>query len=86
MGQGFDSSSRHHLILFNKKKISKELFSWSLLDWANSAWPTVIITFIFSTYFVKNIAPNEIAGTSLWGYVLSISGLILAISAPIIGI
>ncbi len=72
--------------MFDKKKISKELFSWSLLDWANSAWPTVIITFIFSTYFVKNIAPNEIAGTSLWGYVLSISGLILAISAPIIGI
>ena len=72
--------------MFNKKKINKELFSWSLLDWANSAWPTVIITFIFSTYFVKNIAPNEIIGTSLWGYLLSISGLILAISAPIIGI
>ncbi len=72
--------------MFNKKKINKELVSWSLLDWANSAWPTVIITFIFSTYFVKNIAPDQITGTSLWGYVLSISGLILAISAPIIGI
>ena len=69
-----------------KKKINKELFSWSLLDWANSAWPTVIITFIFSTYFVKNIASDEILGTSLWGYVLSISGLLLALSAPIIGI
>ena len=86
MGQGFDSSSRHHKKLFIKKKINKELLSWSLLDWANSAWPTVIITFIFSTFFVKNIAPSEIIGTSLWGYVLSISGLLLAISAPIIGI
>ena len=41
-----------------KKKVNKELISWSLLDWANSSWPTVIITFIFSTYFVKNIAPE----------------------------
>ena len=86
MGQGFDSSSRHHFKLFIKKKINKELYAWSFLDWANSAWPTVIITFVFSAYFVKNIAPNEIVGTSLWGYLLSISGLILAISAPIIGI
>ena len=62
------------------------MISWSLLDWANSSWPTVIITFIFSTYFVKNIAPDQITGTSLWGYILSVSGLILAISAPIIGI
>ena len=72
--------------MFTKKKINKELLSWSLLDWANSSWPTVIITFIFSTYFVKNIAPDQITGTSLWGYVLSVSGLVLAISAPILGI
>ena len=72
--------------MFIKNKINKELLSWSLLDWANSSWPTVIITFIFSTYFVKNIAPNELVGTSQWGYVLSVSGLLLAISAPIIGI
>ena len=72
--------------MFIKRKINKELCSWSLLDWANSAWPTVIITFIFSTYFVKNVAPNEIIGTSLWGYMFSISGLSLAFLAPIIGI
>ena len=72
--------------MFTKKNFNKELFSWSLLDWANSSWPTVIITFVFSAFFVKNIAPNEISGTSLWGYLLSISGLLLAISAPIIGV
>ena len=84
MGQGFDSSSRHHLNrLFIKKKINKELLSWSLLDWANSSWPTVIITFIFSTYFVKNIAPDEITGTSLWGYVLSVSGLAIQLGSQI---
>ena len=74
------------LNLFIRKKFNKELYAWSLLDWANSSWPTVIITFVFSTYFVKNIAPNEIIGTALWGYILSISGFILAISAPILGI
>ncbi|MBT3307292.1 MAG: MFS transporter, partial [Alphaproteobacteria bacterium] len=60
-------------------------FSWCLYDWANSAFPTVITTFVFSAYFTKAIAVDEIAGTSQWGWALSLSGLAVAVAAPLLG-
>ena len=59
--------------------------SWCFYDWANSAFPTVVITFIFSAYFTEIVANDEISGTSQWGWALSISGLAVAISAPLLG-
>ena len=41
----------------------KEIFSWTLYDFANSAFTTLVVTFIYSTYFTKSIAPNEIDGS-----------------------
>ena len=63
----------------------KGLVSWALYDWANSAFPTVIITFVFGTYFTKGIAIDEITGTSQWGYALSVSAIFVAILLPIFG-
>ena len=60
-------------------------FSWCLYDWANSAFPTVITTFVFSAYFIKAIAADEISGTSQWGWALSLSGLAVAVAAPLLG-
>lgn len=61
------------------------LISWSLYDWANSAFPTVITTFVFSAYFTQGIAASEIEGTSLWGYAMSLSALAIALTSPILG-
>ncbi len=58
---------------------------WCLYDWANSAFPTVIITFVFAAYFTKAIAADEITGTSQWGYAISLSGLAVAVLAPFLG-
>jgi len=60
-------------------------FSWCLYDWANSAFPTLITTFVFSAYFTKAIAADEITGTSQWGWALSLSGLAVAVAAPLLG-
>jgi UMF1 family MFS transporter len=60
-------------------------FSWCLYDWANSAFPTVITTFVFPAYFIKAIAADEISGTSQWGWTLSLSGLAVAVAAPLLG-
>ena len=57
--------------------------AWCLYDWANSAFPTIIVTFVFSTYFVKSVAEDEISGAVQWGYALSLSGVAIAIIAPI---
>ncbi len=59
--------------------------AWCLFDWANSAFPTVIVTFVFAAYFARAVAPNPIEGTSLWGYALSASGVAIALLSPVVG-
>ena len=61
------------------------VFSWCLYDWANSAFPTVIITFVFATYFTGSVAADKITGTAHWGYAMSLSALAVAITAPLLG-
>ncbi len=63
----------------------KPIISWCLYDWANSAFPSVITTFIFATYFTRGIAPDEVTGTAIWGNALAISGVMVAVMAPVLG-
>jgi MFS transporter, UMF1 family len=60
-------------------------FAWCFYDWANSAFPTVIATFVFAAYFTKGIAPDEITGTAFWGYAMSGSALAIAVAGPVLG-
>ncbi len=69
----------------DQKAERKGIFAWCLYDWANSPFTTVVITFVFSAYFTKAVAPDEVTGTSLWGYAMSLSGLAIALTAPIFG-
>ena len=61
------------------------LWSWAMYDWANSAYWTVIQTFIFPPYFTQEIALDEESGSRLWGTTLGIAGLFIAIGAPFLG-
>ena len=63
----------------------KKIFNFALYDFANSAFTTIIITFIFATYFAKQIAPNPILGQSYWGWTVGITGFLVAVIGPIIG-
>lgn len=63
----------------------RALASWCLFDWANSAFPTVITTFVFAAYFTEAVAPDKESGTAAWGYALSLSGLAVAVASPIAG-
>jgi len=67
--------------VFNRRSI----FSWCLYDWANSAFNTIIITFVFSVYFSRGIIGDETAGAALWSYAIGLSGLFIAILGPIMG-
>ena len=55
-----------------------------MFDWANSAFPTVIVTFVFGTYFATGVASNSLEGASLWGSALVFSGVIVAIFGPLV--
>jgi UMF1 family MFS transporter len=61
------------------------LFAWCTFDWANSAFPTVIITFVFAAYFTKAVAVDEISGTSQWSFAISASMLATALAGPLLG-
>jgi UMF1 family MFS transporter len=61
------------------------IVAWCLFDWANSAFPTIIVTFLFSAYFTKAVAPNPELGTALWGQANSVLALVAAALAPLLG-
>lgn len=59
--------------------------SWCLYDFANSAFNTVIITFVFSVYFGRAVIGDETQGAAYWGYAISASSFVVAILGPILG-
>jgi UMF1 family MFS transporter len=61
------------------------IIAWCLFDWANSAFPTIIVTFLFSAYFTTAVAPNPELGTALWGQANSGMALAAALLAPVLG-
>ncbi|MGB0844737.1 MAG: MFS transporter [Alphaproteobacteria bacterium] len=63
----------------------KAKVSWSLFDFANSAFTTVVITFVFAAYFAAEIAPTEEIGARWWGWCMAGSGLVIAILSPVLG-
>lgn len=63
----------------------RALWSWALYDWANSAFFTIILTFIFARYFSQSVVQDEVTGTEAWGNIVGLSGLVVAILAPVLG-
>lgn len=61
------------------------LLSWALYDWANSAFATVIQTFVFAAYFVKTVAVSETVGSAQWGTITGVSAFVVALLSPIFG-
>ena len=71
-----------------KRASRKELFGWAMFDFANSSYTTVIITVVFCIIFPKIIVgdgPEYRLGNLLWSTSLSISYLIVLLSAPLLG-
>ncbi len=65
----------------NRKKVA----AWCLYDWANSAFTTLVVTFVYSAYFTRTFAPDENAGTALWSRGIVVSALLIALLSPILG-
>ena len=63
----------------------RAIAAWCLYDFGNSAFPTVIITFLFSAYVARAVAPDINSGTAAWGHALTLSGFAVAIMSPIVG-
>ena len=72
-------------MFLSKKKKSTQIISWSLYDFANQPYTTLIITFIYSAFFLEYIAPNVDDGTFLWTSAIAISAIFVALISPILG-
>ena len=63
----------------------RELWAWMMFDFANSGYTTVVITAVFSAYFVATVAGNADWATFAWTAALSLSYALILISAPVLG-
>ena len=63
----------------------RAIASWCLYDWANSAYNTIITTFVFSVYFARGVVGDPVAGASQWSAALAVSGLLIALLSPVLG-
>ncbi|WVT73151.1 MFS transporter [Sinorhizobium chiapasense] len=58
---------------------------WMLFDWAAQPFFTVVTTFIFGPYFVSRLTEDHAVGQAMWGYTLTVSGIIIAVLSPVLG-
>jgi len=63
----------------------REVWAWSMYDFANSGYTTVVITAVFNAYFVAAVAGKAPWATFAWTAALSISYLAVLLTAPLVG-
>ena len=63
----------------------RAVWAWALYDFANSSFTTLVVTFIYATYFTQAIAENEIIGTELWSRAVTLTAIVVAILSPYVG-
>lgn len=61
------------------------VFSWSMYDWANSPFTTVVTTFIIANYFSEAVAANNTVGAAQWGFMQGAAALAIALLSPVLG-
>jgi len=63
----------------------RQVWSWWSWDFGSTALNSVMISFVFSVYVTKGVSGNETAGQALMGGVQTVTGIILALLAPLMG-
>lgn len=62
--------------------------AWALWDWGSAAFNAVLVTFIFSVYLTDSVGAtldSRYTPTTLYGWVMAVAGVLIAVVAPIIG-
>ncbi|MGH1464696.1 MAG: MFS transporter [Cognatishimia sp.] len=74
----------------------RRIWGWFFFDWASQPYHTLLLTFVFGPYIVGVAADSFVAegfadaeakakAQTLWSYMLTIAGLIIGFSAPLLG-
>jgi UMF1 family MFS transporter len=70
-----------------KSDDSKAIFAWAMYDWANSAFATTVMAAFFPIFFKKfwSLGTDPVVSTAKLGMVNSLAGIVVALSAPLLG-
>ena len=65
----------------------RQRLAWCLYDFANSAFPTVIVTAVYVIYFKSVVVGGDEPGRSdhLWGLANSLAALLVFLTVPLLG-
>jgi len=66
-------------------KNTKTILGWCFYDFANSAFTTIVVTFIYSAYFADGIVGDDAMGQVYWGNAITICAIMIALLSPIMG-
>ena len=67
---------------FKVQSKGKSIAAWCLYDWGNSAFTTLVVTFLYATFFAENFAEDSGRGTALWSRGITLSALAVAGAQP----
>lgn len=68
-----------------KKGQFRTILAWCLYDFANSPFTTLVVTFIYSTYFTKYFFEDSTYGTVLWSRAVTVTAITVALLSPVMG-
>ena len=72
----------------SEKEYKRRIWAWTMYDWANSAFVTTVMAAVLPVYFSQVAGaslPSATVATTYWSTGLSLSLIIIAILAPILG-
>jgi len=64
----------------------REIFGWAMYDFANSSYTTVVITYIYSAFFISTIIPKDsVLQDTYWSIAIAASTILSVFLSPILG-
>jgi UMF1 family MFS transporter len=78
------------MALFDSKALNpgvtrREVLAWACYDFANSGYTTVVLTAVFSAYFVGTVAADLSHPTTVWTWIYAVSNALVMAAMPLIG-
>ncbi|WP_371155494.1 MFS transporter [Jannaschia sp. 2305UL9-9] len=64
--------------------LRRRVRGWMMFDFASQPYNTLLLTFIFGPYFAT-VVGDPVAAQSMWGVAIGTAGIVIALSAPVLG-
>src|ERR1700752_2602959 len=88
--RGHQGRTENAMALFDPQALNpgvtrREVLAWACYDFANSGYTTVVLTAVFSAYFVATVAADLSHPTTVWTWIYAVSNALVMVAMPVIG-